>query len=118
MSQVMLKTHLIVSGMHEEYSVQWCGRIKDSNPILENGKPIFVIIGSERRVEMNTLDMKRIEECAKLLTYPRGKQAITTDTAYICIKETNGNEKLVGKVTHHHVKEYQQMYDPFEYIGP
>lgn len=46
---VLIKTHLIV---HEEYSIKWCGRIIDTNPILQ--------IGSESRMELNTIDMKQI----------------------------------------------------------
>ena len=30
--------------------------------------------------------------------------------------EENGEETLMGKVFHNHVKQYQQMYDRFEYI--
>ena len=113
MQEVMLKTHLIVTDVHEEYFVDWCGKIANTKPKFKNDMPIFIIIGSEGRVEMNTIDIKRIEECAKKLTYPRGRQAITTDTARIYIKEENGNEKLIGRVIHNHVKQYQQMYDRF-----
>ena len=116
MSIVMLKTHLIVTDVHEEYSVKWSGSIADAKPLFKNNMPVFVIIGSEARMELNTIDIKWIEENAKRMTHPRGKQAITTDTAFIYIKEEDGNEKLIGSVVHNHVKQYQQMYDPFERI--
>ena len=116
MSEVMLKTHLIVTDVHEEYDINWCGSIVNSKPVFKNNKPIFIIIGSKGRMELNTTDMKRIENCAKLLTNPKGRQAVTSDTALIYIKEENNQQKLIGKVTHNHVKEYRQMYDAFEYI--
>ena len=112
----MLKTHLIVTDVHEEYYIDWCGKIIDTKPIIQNNMPIFVIICDGRRVEVNTIDIKRLEECAKKMTYPRGKQARTIDTARIYIKEENGNETLMGRVVHHHVKQYQQMYDRFDKI--
>ena len=40
----MIKTHLIVTGQWEEYDVKWCGRLIDTNPVLKNGMPTFVII--------------------------------------------------------------------------
>lgn len=109
--EVSIKTHLIVTGVHEEYEIKWCGKFKDVNPKLQDGLPIFVIVGDHRRVEMNTCDMKRIEECAKKLTNPRGRESVTTDSSEIYIKEKNGNEKLVGVVIHHHIKQYSQMRD-------
>ena len=115
MEEVRIKSHLIVTDVHEEYNVNWCGRILDSNPLFENDKPIFVIIGGKGRMELNTTDMKRVENCAKVCTRPRGRSAITTDTARIFIKEVDGNEKLVGIVTHNHVKTYAPMYDKVGY---
>lgn len=114
MPEVKLKTHLYISDIHEEYSVNWCGRIIDSKPAFKDNKPIFICVGAEGRMELNTTDMKRVEECAKLLTHPRGRQAITTDTSYIYLLEEDGHEKMVGTVTHNHVKQYQQMFDRFE----
>ena len=116
MQEVMIKTHLIVTDVHEEYFVNWCGKIVDTKPLLQNGMPIFVIIADGRRVEINTIDIKRIETCAKQMTYPRGKQARTRDVARIYLKEEDGNEVLMGKVIHDHVKQYQQMYDRFDKI--
>ena len=111
MQEVSVKTHLIVSDVHEEYFVKWFGGIANTKPMFKNDLPVFVVIGSKSRVELNTLDIKRVENCAKRLTNPRGRQAITSDTAYIYIKEENGHEALIGKVVHSHVKQYQQIYD-------
>lgn len=116
MQEVMLKTHLIVSDVHEEYFVKWCGKLIDVNPLLKNDLPIFVIVGSDGRMEVNSIDIKTIEKCAKSLSHPRGREAITSDCARIYILEEDGNERLMGKVFHNHVKQYQQMFDRFEYI--
>lgn len=59
--------------------------------------------------------MKRIENCAKRLTRPKGRSAITTDTARIYIKEEDDKETLLGVLTHNHVKTYAQMYDKVGY---
>lgn len=109
--ETMIKTHLIITDIHEEYSINWCGKILDSKPQIKNGKPIFIIVGSKGRMELNTTDMDRIEKCAKLLTHPQGRAAITTDTARIYIKEINDNEKLLGILTHNHIKEFAPMFD-------
>ena len=116
MQEVMLKTHLIVTDVHEEYFVKWTGSIANAKPLFKNDMPVFVIIGSQARMELNIIDIKRIEECAKRMTHPRGRQAVTTDKAFIYIKEEDGSEKLIGSVSHNHVKQYQQMYDKFERI--
>ena len=116
MSTVMLKTHLIVAGMHEEYSVKWTGRIIDAKPLFRNNMPVFVLISSEHRTELNTIDMKRIEECAKRMTNPHGKKAIATDKTEIYLLEKDGNQKYMGQVIHNHIKEYRQMYDSFEKV--
>lgn len=112
---VMIKTHLIVTDVHEEYSIRWCGRIIDTKPLLVNNKPIFVIIGRNKRVEVNTIDMKYVEECAKRVTNPRGRAAITSDQASIYIKEVDDKETCIGVITHRHVKSYAPMYDAVGY---
>lgn len=116
MSEIMLKTHLIVSDIHEEYFIKWCGKISDVKPYLKNNLPVFVLAGTDGRMELNTIDIKMIERCAKSLSHPRGRQAITTDCVNIYIVEEDGTETLMGKVFHNHVKQYQQMFDRFEYI--
>lgn len=116
MAEVAIKTHLIIQDIHEEYHIKWCGKIADAKPKFKNGKPIFIIVGGNGRSELNTVDMKQIERCAKLMTAPKGRQAITTDTARIFLKEENGNEKLMGILTHNHVKTFAPMFDKIEYI--
>lgn len=111
MEERMIKTHLIVTDIHDEYLVKWCGKIIDTNPALTNGLPVFVLISSESRLEMNTIDMKRIEECAKKITRPHGRGAISTDKTYIYIKEMCGKETCIGVVTHNRVKSYAPMHD-------
>lgn len=111
---VNLKTHLVVREVHEEYHINWSGKIIDTHPKLRDGKPIFFIRGGKGCIELNTIDMNYIEQSAKNLTYPRGRASITTDKAYIYIIEEDSKKTLLGTVTHSHIKEYNQMYDKFE----
>ena len=111
MEEVLIKSHLIVTDVHEEYSMRWMGKILNCKPQFKNGKPIFIVTGGSGRMELNTTDMKRIEHCAKLCTQPRGHSAITSDTARIYILEEDDNERLLGIMTHNHVKTYAPMYD-------
>lgn len=115
MQEVSVKTHLIVTDIHEEYFIKWCGKIMDAKPLFQNNLPIFVIISSTGRVELNTADMQLIENRAKSMTNPHGRAAITTDIARIYIKEENDNEKLIGKVIHNHIKQYAPMFDKVGY---
>lgn len=111
MEEKLVKTHLIVTDIHDEYHIEWCGKIANTKPYFKNNKPVFVIIGSKGRMEVNTTDMARLEKCAKLMTNPKGRASVTTDVSKIFIKEENGNEKLLGILTHNNVKTYAQMYD-------
>lgn len=111
MQEVMLKTHLIITDIHNEYHMNWCGKIAEANPLIKNGLPVFVIIGSGGRIELNTIDMKRIEKSAKLLTHPKGRTAVSTDTARVYIKEVSGNEMLLGIMTHKNIKTFAPMFD-------
>ena len=113
MQEVKLKTHLICTDVHEEYSIKWCGKLMDAKPLLKNDLPIFIIVGSDGRMELNTIDIKMLEKCAKSLSHPHGRESITSDCAHIYLLEENGNERLMGKVFHNHIKQYQQMYDTF-----
>jgi hypothetical protein len=115
MAEVLVKTHLVVTDVHEEYDINWCGRILDVKPKIKNNMPVFVVVSSRGRMEVNTTDMQRVERCAKLLTAPRGRQAVTTDTARIFIVEENENEALMGVLTHNHVKSYAPMFDKINY---
>lgn len=110
-----VKTHLIITDIHNEYSVKWVGKIKDTQPLFKNGLPVFAIVSSDCRVELNTLNMKEIEECAKRITHPHGRKAVTTDKAYIFIQEVNRKETLIGVVTNNRVKTFAPMYDKVGY---
>ena len=111
MEEVMIKTHLIITDIHDEYYMNWCGKIADAKPLLKNGLPLFIIIGTKGRLELNTIDMKYLEQSAKLMTHPKGRSAITTDIARIYIKEIDGNDFLLGILTHKNVKTFSPMHD-------
>ena len=116
MQEIMVKTHLIITDIHEEYHINWCGKLIDTKPALDkNGMPIFVIIGSQSRIEVSTIDINYLEKCAKKLTYPKGRGAISVDKAYIYIKEIGGHEKLLGILTHKRVKSFAPMHDKIGY---
>lgn len=115
MQEILIKTHLIVTSVQDKYEINWCGKVIDAKPKIKNGKPIFIIVGSGGRTELNTTDMSRIEKCAKRLTCPKGRSAITSDTARIFIKEENDNEKLLGILTHYHIKNFAPMHDKIGY---
>lgn len=115
MQEVMIKSHLIITDIHNEYHMDWCGKIADAKPMLKDGLPIFVIIGTRGRIELNTIDMKRIENAAKTLTYPKGKSAVSIDKARIYIKEEDGSDFLLGVMTHKNVKTFAPMFDKVGY---
>ena len=111
MGEVSIKTHLIIKDIHDEYHMNWCGKLAHANPQLRDGKPVFVIIGSNGRMELSTIDINQLERNAKLMTSPKGRSAISKDAARIYIKEANGNEMLLGVLTHKRVKTFAPMYD-------
>ena len=111
MEEVMIKTHLIITDIHDEYYMNWCGKIADAKPLLKNSLPLFIIIGTKGRLELNTIDMKYLEQSAKLMTRPKGRSAVTTDIARIYIKEVDGNDFLLGILTHKNVKTFSPMHD-------
>ena len=115
MQEVSVKTHLIITDIHEEYHMKWCGSIIDTKPVIENGKPVFIIRSKQGSIEMNTTDMKYLEDVAKKLTAPRGRTAVTTDTASIYIKQIDGTEKVLGILIHDHIKHFAPMYDKVYY---
>lgn len=104
------KPHFVVKDIQDDYHTNWCGKIIDSKPILKDGKPIFVIIGSQRRLELNTVDLNYVEKSAKKMTCPKGRQAVTMDSARIYIKEESGNEMLLGVVSHVRTKTFMPVY--------
>ena len=69
MHETMVKTHLIITDIHEEYYIDWCGSIANTQPVIENGKPIFVVANRAMgKVEVNTTDLKYLEDIAKRMT--------------------------------------------------
>ena len=115
MNETMVKTHLIITDIHEEYHIKWCGSVKDTKPKMENGKPIFVVRSKLGAVEVNTTNTKYLEDVAKSMTSPRGRSALTTDTANIYIKQIDDTEKILGILTHNHIKQFAPMYDAVYY---
>ena len=111
MQEILIKTHLIITDIHDEYHMNWCGKIADAKPLLKDGLPLFIIIGSKGRIELNTVNMKQIEHTAKLLTHPKGRSAISVDTSRIYIKEVDGNDFLLGVMTHKNIKTFAPMHD-------
>lgn len=109
--EVLMKTHLIVTDIENDYSIKWYGKIIDAKPQFKNDKPIFVIVGGNGRIEVNTFDIKRVEKCARMMTLPKGRTAVTSDTARIYIKEVDDNEKLLGILTHNKIKTFAPMFD-------
>lgn len=111
MKEVALKTHLIITDIQDEYSIEWCGKFKDAKPMIKNDLPVFIVVGSEGRFELNCLDMKFIEDCAKSAAKPKGRESFTSDQAYIYLLEEDENETLIGIVTHSRIKKYAPMFD-------
>lgn len=116
MEEILIKTHLIITDIHDEYHMNWCGKIAEAKPLLKDGLPIFVIIGSKGRLELNTIDMNRLEEAAKLMTRPKGRSAVSVDSSRIYIKEVDGNELLLGVMTHKNIKTFAPMHDKVGYL--
>ena len=115
MEEISIKTHLIITDIHDEYHMNWCGKLANAKAQLKNGLPIFVIIGTRGRIELNTIDIVQLENTAKLLTHPKGRSAISKDTSRVYIKEVDGNEMLLGVLTHKNVKTFSPMYDKVGY---
>ena len=116
MEEISVKTHLIITDIHDEYHMNWFGKIAEARPILKNGLPVFVIIGSKGRTELNTIDINQLEKIAKLMTAPKGRSAISVDTARIYIQEINGDLMPLGTLTHKRVKTFAPMYDKVGYM--
>jgi hypothetical protein len=112
MQEIAVKSHLIITDIHNEYHMNWCGKIRDVEPLFdEQGRPIFAIVSSESRIEVCTTSMTYLEECAKKITRPKGRSAVSADRAYIYIKTVDRDEKLMGILTHNRVKTFAPMYD-------
>ena len=116
MEEISVKTHLIITDIHDEYHMNWCGKITNAKPYLKNDLPLFIIIGTGGRLELNTINMKHLERSAKLLTRPKGRSAVPKDTARIYIREVDGNDLLLGVMTHKNVKTFAPMHDKIGFI--
>ena len=106
-----VKTHLIITDIHDEYDINWCGRLLDSNPVIKDGKPIFIVVGDHHRTEFNTVDTRMLEKYGKMFAEVKGREAVTKGCSRIYIKEVDGNEKLACIVTHWRIKQFAPMYD-------
>ena len=105
--ELIMKPHFICTGVENDYQMKWIQKIIDTQPILDKqNRPLFIIVSSTTRLEVNTLDMKYLENCAKRLTYPKGRTAYSTDKAWIYIKEINNKETLIGVLTHNRIKQF------------
>ena len=109
--EVLMKTHLIVTDIQNDYYFKWVGKILDTKPQFKNNKLIFIVVGGNGRVEINTNNMTRVEKCAKMMSLPKGRTAITSDTVRIYIREVDDNEKLLGILTHNKIKTFAPMFD-------
>ena len=112
--QVIDKMKFIVLDVQDEFYTKWCGRIIDSKPFFENDKPVFIIVGSRCRLELNTFDIKYVEKMAGKITCPKGRQAITSDSARIYIKENSDNEMLLAVVFHTRAKTFAPVVEKKE----
>ena len=106
----MEKPHFVVKDIQDDYRINWCGKIADANPVIKNNSPVFVLIGSQNRLELNTIDFAYIEKCAKRMTHPKGRHAVTFDSVRIYIKEVSGNEMLLGVLSHTRTKTFMPVY--------
>ena len=106
----MEKPHFVVKDIQDNYRINWYGKIVDANPVIKNNNPVFVLIGSQNRLELNTIDFAYIEKCAKRMTHPKGRQAVTCDSVRIYIKEVSGNEMLLGVLSHIRTKTFMPVY--------
>lgn len=115
MEEVKIFTHFIITEMYEEYHMNWTGKITNIKPKFKNDKLLFSIVGTKGRMEVNTNDMRYLEDCAKALTLPKGRKAITSDAARIFIIGEDDKETLIGILIHNHIKKYAPMYDSVGY---
>ena len=112
MKEVMLKTHLIIKDIHDEYYMNWCGTIANVQPAFtEKGQLMFAIVSSNSRIEINTLDMSELERVAKRITSPKGRNAVARDIARIYVIDHKQEQHLIGELVHKRIKTFAPMYD-------
>ena len=94
--KAIVTTRFICIDSRNEYHMKWHKKITDTNPLFtHNGKLSFAIVGTKGRMEVNTLDMNYLESCAKLMTVPKGRSSVSSDKAYIYIKEKDEKGNLI-----------------------
>lgn len=111
MEEKLVKTHLIVTDIENNYNIKWVKTIKETRPMFKNNRLVFIVVGGKGRMEVNTNDMTRVEKCAKTMSYPKGRTAITSDSVRILIKQEDESEILIGILTHNRIKTFAPMFD-------
>ena len=112
--EVLMKTHLIVTDIQNDYYFKWVGKILNTKPQFKNNKLIFIIVGGNGRMEINTNDMTRVEKCAKMMSLPKGRTAVTSDTVRIYIREV----EIVDDNFHSRFSAFYKHYDYLVNDGP
>jgi hypothetical protein len=109
--KMLVKTHLITIGQSDEYGIRYTEKIANTKPVLnKRGLPTFILISNKGRMEVETLNMKFLEDTAKKFANPRGRGAVTRDKTRVYIKEKDC-EKLMMIVEKTHIRKYAPMYD-------
>lgn len=109
---MLVETHLIITDQFDEYEVKWCGKLIDSNPVLnKDGLPTFILITNDKHFEFETFDIDYVVKQAKKFTKTKGKEAYTTGKSYIYIKQKNDKDKLLGVVYRYHTRKFAPMFD-------
>lgn len=111
MEERLIKTHLIVTDIENNYYIKWIKTMRETRPMFQNNKFVFIVVGGNGRMEVNTNDMTRVEKCAKLVSYPKGRTAVTSDIVNILIKQEDESEVLIGQLIHNRVKTFAPMFD-------
>lgn len=119
MEEKLVKTHLIVTDIENDYNIKWIKTIKETRPMFKNGRLVFVVVGGKGRMEVNTNDMTRVEKSARTMSYPKGRTAVTSDVVRILLKQEDESEVLMGLLTHNRVKTFAPMFDKIwvQYYG-
>jgi len=101
----------IITHTDDGFNVKWFKKLQDMKPKLNaKGLPTFVLISSIGRSEIATMNMPYLENQAKKFTQPKGKGKLSTDVCRIYIKQEDGEEVLMGSVTHDVVRHYRKTY--------
>jgi hypothetical protein len=106
MKEKVETVRFIVTDIEDDFYTKWYGKMIDAKPVIKNNKFIFTIVSGRCRLELNTIDINYVEKMAKKATSPKGRQAVTSDSARIYIQEESGNEMLLGVVFHTRTKSF------------